>query len=39
MTSSDYNPYCALMVAGIDPDNIDESAMVDPAFDEEDVFF
>ena len=38
----DYNLYCALMASGVDPDHpedVDWSAMVDPAFDKEDVFF
>lgn len=34
-----YDLYCALEAHGIDPDFIDESAMIDPAFEEEDVFF
>ena len=38
-TSFTYNLYCALEAHGIDPDSIDESAMIDTAFNEEDVFF
>lgn len=44
-TSFTYNLYCALEAHGIDPDSIDESAisidesaMIDPAFEEEDIF-
>ena len=33
-----YDLYCALEAQGIDPDSIDESAMIDPAFEEEDTF-
>ena len=34
-----YDLYCALEAQGIDPDSINESAIIDPAFNEEDVFF
>lgn len=38
-----YELYCALEAQGIDPDSIDESVdesvMIDTAFNEEDVFF
>ena len=42
-TSITYDLYCALEAHGIDPDSIDESVdesvMIDTAFNEEDVFF
>lgn len=33
-TSITYDLYCALMAQGIDPDSIDWSCCIDPAFDE-----
>ena len=38
-TSITYDLYCVLEAQGIDPDSINESAIIDPAFNEEDVFF
>ena len=37
-TSFTYDLYCALEAQGIDPDSIDWSCIIDPAFNEEDVF-
>ena len=37
-TSFIYNLYSTLMAQGIDPDTIDWSAIVDPAFEEDYIF-
>ena len=37
-TSFTYDLYCALEAQGIDPDSIDWSCIIDPAFDETSAF-
>lgn len=37
-TSYAYDLYCALEAQGVDPDSIDWSSCIDPAFDEDSAF-